>query len=201
VTINQVNATYDTSLTELVKATPTAIPTPTRTPTPSPTPTSNTRNPYTQIEAESFDAKSGVLVSNCSEGGQDVEWIENGDYIVFNNLDFGNGASAFEARVATETNGGNIEIRLDSTNGKLVGSCSVTSTGGWQRWVTRTCSISGATGKHNVYIKFTGSSGYLFAVNWIKFTAAVPTPVAVLFSDDFNDNNADGWLPYSVHGP
>jgi len=123
-----------------------------------------------QIEAESFSSQSGIQTETCSEGGQNIGYIENGDYAVYNNIDFGAGVSNFQARVASGASGGNIEIRLDSLTGPLVGTCSITGTGGWQTWTTRTCSISGASGKHNVYLKFTGGSGYLFNINWFQFT-------------------------------
>jgi len=59
-----------------------------------------------------------------------VGYIENGDYAVYNNIDFGSGAESFQARVASSTSGGNIEIRLDSLTGPLVGTCSITGTAG-----------------------------------------------------------------------
>ncbi len=43
-------------------------------------------------------------------------------------------------------------------------------TGGWQTWTTVTCPVSGATGTHDLYLRFTGGSGYLFNVNWWQFT-------------------------------
>lgn len=46
------------------------------------------------------------------------------------------------------------------TNG---GPMNMTTT--WQTWVTKSCTVSGATGTHNVYQKFTGSSGYLFNIS------------------------------------
>ncbi|MCL6591558.1 MAG: family 43 glycosylhydrolase, partial [Firmicutes bacterium] len=114
--------------------------------TPTPTPISGTRSAFSQIEAESYNSQSGIQTESCGEGGQNIGYIENGDYAVYNNIDFGSGASGFEARVASNTSGGNIEIRLDSPSGTLVGTCSVAGTGGWQTWVTRTCAVSGASG-------------------------------------------------------
>jgi hypothetical protein len=140
-------------------------------PTPSP------RSAFSQIEAESYDTQSGIQTESCGEGGQNIGYIENGDYTVYNNIDFGSGATSFQARVASATSGGNIEIRLDSISGTLVGTCPVAGTGGWQTWVTKTCSVSGASGMHNLYLKFTGGSGYLFNVNWFQFTSgSTPTP-------------------------
>ena len=128
------------------------------------------RSAYSQVAAVSYDIQAGgVVPETCSEGGQDVGTIQNGYYLVFNNVDFGLGAVSFNARVASATSGGNIEIHLDSTNGTLVGTCAVSGTGGWQTWVTQSCSVSGATGIHNLYLKFTGGSGYLFNVEWWKF--------------------------------
>ena len=85
-------------------------------------------------------------------------------------VDFGKSAKSFEARVASATSGGKIELRLDSPSGTLVGACSVTGTGGWQTWVTKSCSVTGATGVRDLYLKFTGDSSFLFNLNWWKFS-------------------------------
>jgi arabinoxylan arabinofuranohydrolase len=79
--------------------------------------------------------------------------------------------------VASETEGGNIEVRLDGPTGKLVGTCKVEETGGWQKWTTKSCSISGVTGVHDLFLRFTGGSGYLFNFSWWKFNSdTMPTP-------------------------
>jgi arabinoxylan arabinofuranohydrolase len=147
------------------------------TPTPAaPTPTPGPRSAFSQIEAESFNTQSGIQTESCGEGGQNIGFIENGDYIVFNNIDFGTGATGFQARVASSTSGGNIEIRLNSATGTLVGTCSVAGTGGWQTWTTSTCNVSGASGTQILYLRFTGGSGYLLNLNWFKFTSGGVTP-------------------------
>jgi len=129
-----------------------------------------TRSAFSQNEAESYNTQSGIQTESCTEGGQNIGYIENGDYVGYNSIDFGNGAVSFQARAASAASGGNIEIRLDSTNGPLVGTCLVNGTNGWQTWTTNTCNVSGATGVHDVYLKFTGGSGYLFNLNWWKFS-------------------------------
>jgi hypothetical protein len=134
------------------------------------TPPSGQTSAFSQIEAESYNTQSGIQTENCSEGGKNVGYIENGDYVVYNNIDFGNGAESFKARVACSSGGGNIEIRLDSLTGALVGTCPVVGTGGWQTWADAMCSVNGVSGKHDLYLKFTGGSGYLFNLNWFKFT-------------------------------
>ncbi|RCX10542.1 dockerin type I repeat protein [Anaerobacterium chartisolvens] len=150
------------------------------------TPTQDPRSAFTQIEAESFNSQSGVQTETCSEGGENIGYIENGDYTVYKKIDFGTGAIGFEARVASAASGGNIEIRLDGVTGPAVGNCAVAATGGWQAWTDVKCDIGGASGEHDLYLKYTGGSGYLFNLNWFKFTKEDITPVLT------GDLNGDG---------
>ncbi|WP_199731714.1 carbohydrate-binding protein [Cohnella endophytica] len=129
---------------------------------------------FSQIEAEAYNAQSGIQTEACSEGGLNVGWIDNGDYLLFNNVNFGSGATSFQARVASAASGGNIEIRLDSLTGTLAGTASVSGTGGWQNWTTVNASVNNITGIHNLYLKFTGGAGNLFNLNWFKFGTTPP---------------------------
>jgi hypothetical protein len=128
-------------------------------------------NPYVRQEAETIAWANGVETERSGEGGMNVGWIENGDWIKVKGTAFGTGAKSFTARVASATGGGRIELRLDGPNGALVGTCTVAGTGGWQTWSNVSCPVSGATGTRDLYLKFTGGSGYLFNVNWWQFTA------------------------------
>jgi xylan 1,4-beta-xylosidase len=141
---------------------------------------------FKKIEAESYSGQSGVQTENCSEGGSDVEYIENGDYIIYKNMDFETGAASFQARVSSATQGGSIELRLDSIDGPLVGTCLVPESGDWQTWTTTKCDVSGAKGVHDLYLKFIGGSSYLFNLNWWKFSEAIAPPVGI--KGDLNDD-------------
>jgi arabinoxylan arabinofuranohydrolase len=132
-----------------------------------------TLNPYDTTQAETICFEKGVRTEVCKDidGKIDVDSIHNGDFIKVKGVDFGaGGAKSFDARVASATNGGSIEIHLDTITGPIVGTCAVSGTSGWQTWATKSCDISNATGVHNVYFKFTGGSGLLFNFNWWKFT-------------------------------
>ncbi|HEX3029048.1 MAG TPA: carbohydrate-binding protein, partial [Clostridia bacterium] len=133
---------------------------------------------FTQIEAENYNDQSGIQTETCTDtnGGQNIGFIENGDYAVYKNVVFGTGATSFQARVASNNaNGGKIEIRLDSASGTLVGTCAVAGTGGWQTYTDVKCSVSGVSGKHDLYLVFTGGSDYLFNMNWFKFLKTTST--------------------------
>lgn len=140
-------------------------------------------NPYNQTEAETICWESGVETEQCSEGGRNVCNIEDGDYIKVKGVDFGSGATSFDARVASESSGGTIELHLDSPTGTLVGTCDVPSSGWWQTWITKSCTVSGASGVHDLYFVFTGGSGYLFNMNWWKFSESTDS-VSVTGEDD-----------------
>ena len=146
---------------------------------------------YSQIEAEAYNMQSGTQTESCSEGGQNVGFIENGDYLVFRLVDFDSGAAFFNARVASNTSGGNIELHLDSLTGPQIGTCTITNTGGWQTWTTVSCPVSGATGIHDLYLKFTGGSGYLFNVNWWQFTRDYSIPPTGLKATTTLDGQID----------
>ncbi len=126
-------------------------------------------DPFSKIEGESYNTQFGIQNVECDEGTQAVGYTENGDYVVYKNVDFGDGAVGFIARTSSAANGGKIEIRLDSVTGPLVGTCDVPGTEGWQNFVDSKTSVSGVNGKHDVYLKFVGESGYLINLNWFKF--------------------------------
>ncbi|MEV0005138.1 family 43 glycosylhydrolase [Micromonospora sp. NPDC050980] len=135
-----------------------------------------TLNPYVRQEAETIAWGQGVETEPASGGGMNVGWIDNGDYIKVKGVAFGTGATSYTARVASATSGGSIELRLDGTSGPLVGTCRVSGTGGWQTWTDTTCPVSGATGTHDLYLRFTGGSGSLFNVDHWRFSSGTGTP-------------------------
>ncbi|MBR7039795.1 MAG: carbohydrate-binding protein [Oscillospiraceae bacterium] len=124
------------------------------------------------IEAEEFDAQSGVQTEECNSGGEDVAYIENGDYIGFRGVCFGRGAETLDFRVASNGAAASIEVHLGAPDGKLIGTMDVTGTGGWQTWATQRCRIDKTIGVNDVYFVFKGAEGYLF--NLDQFSVSCP---------------------------
>jgi hypothetical protein len=146
---------------------------PTTAPTTTP-PTGTARDAYSQIQAESFDAQSGTTTETCSEGGQDVGYIANGDWLQFNNVNFGTGGvKDFLARVASGAGSGVsglVEVRIDSRSNAPIGSFALAGTGGWQTWTSIPGNVSNVSGTHTVYLTFTsGQPADFVNVNWIQF--------------------------------
>ncbi len=140
------------------------------------------------IQAESFDSQSGVQTENCSEGGLDVAYIEDGDYICFKNVDLKK-AQTISFRVGSSGTNGRIEVHLDSPDNIACATMEVKDTGGWQTWNTQKLDISAvgneAVFPHDVYFVFKGGEGYLFNINWwsIEYSDS---------ADLRGDINADG---------
>jgi beta-glucanase (GH16 family) len=145
--------------------------------TPTTTPPGGGVSATSTIQAEGFNAQSGVQTEACSDtgGGQDIGWLANGDWAQYNNVNFGTTAlNQFRARVASGAAGGVsglVEVRLDSVNNAPIGSFAIANTGGWQSWTTVPTNISGVTGTHTVFLRFTsGQPADFLNVNWFTFS-------------------------------
>lgn len=144
-------------------------------PSPSPTtPPAGTVDAYSTIQAEAFSAQNGVQVEACSEGGQNIGWLANGDWARYDNVDFGaTPPKDFVARVASGAPSGVsglVEVRVDSPTSAPIGSFAIDNTGGWQSWRSVPGNVTAVTGRHTVYLTFTSGQGADFVnVNWFTF--------------------------------
>jgi arabinoxylan arabinofuranohydrolase len=127
-----------------------------------------TLDPFKQVEAETIAFSSGLKTEVCTDtgAGMSVTSISNGDYIKVKDVDFLNGVTSFEARVSSAASNAKIELHLDSQSGALLGTCDVS---GASSWTTKTCAVSGGSGKHDLFLKFVGGTGDLFKFNWWRF--------------------------------
>lgn len=132
-------------------------------------------NAYTTRQAESYTSQSGTQLESTSDigGGQNVGWITPGDWLAYDNVDFGTASPAsVTTRIASGASvSGTIQYRLDSTTGPIIASVNVSPTGGWQNWISTTTNLSGsATGVHRLMLTFTGTAGADFTnINWFQF--------------------------------
>ncbi len=126
-------------------------------------------NPYRKVEAETMAFSKGVKTEQNSEVGVYVTDIHNGDYIKLQQVEFGDKTPrTFTARVASGLRGGQIEVRLDSVKGQLLGKLNVPGTGGWEKWQTLTMDFREiGKGTRDLYFVFTGRKGpKLFNFDW-----------------------------------
>ncbi|RIV35900.1 carbohydrate-binding protein [Micromonospora radicis] len=144
------------------------------TPPPTTPPPSGVRDAYATIQAESFNAQNGVLVEACSEGGQNIAALRNGDWVRFDNVEFGSTAPRdFVARVASGAASGVsglVEVRIGSPTSTPIGSFAIANTGGWQSWRSVPGNVTSVTGRRTVYLTFSsGQPNDFVNVNWFHF--------------------------------
>jgi arabinoxylan arabinofuranohydrolase len=111
-----------------------------------------------------------VLNESNNVFSEHLSFIENGNWAAYKYIDFKDGVSSFNAQAASLTYGGLIEIRIDSIDGPVIGSCEVSGTGGWQKWDNFSCPVQTASGVHAVYLIFKGRGGRLFNLQSFSFT-------------------------------
>ncbi len=117
-----------------------------------------------KVEAEDFFTAQGIQTEATTDidGGQNVAFIENGDWLNYQ-VDVEKRAQYKLAfRVASAGAGGNVEVYID---GVLEKTIAVSNTGGWQSWQTINDTLLLAGGLHELRLLFTGA-GALFNINW-----------------------------------
>ncbi len=138
---------------------------------PSTTPPSPTV--YRTLQAEAASELIGIQTQETEDegGGQNVGWIAAGDSLRFTDFDFGEvPATQAEVRVASDADGGQMEIRLDALDSPVIGKLAVTRTGGWQTWRTDVVPLTPVTGVHTVYLTFVRPDANEFVnLNWLLF--------------------------------
>jgi hypothetical protein len=115
------------------------------------------------LQAEAAASQQGTQTEDTTDqgGGKDVGWVNNGDWLRFNDVDFGATPPAeLLARVSSQSdNGGRMEIRIDTPSSQPVATIQVKNTGGWQNWQTVTGAMTPVTGSHTVFVTFANDAG------------------------------------------
>ncbi|HEY8464191.1 MAG TPA: glycoside hydrolase family 11 protein [Bacillota bacterium] len=153
----------------------------------------SSRSAFTTIEAETYNSCSSSTIQTIGtgNGGSGIGYIESGNTVTYSNVDFGSGATSFSARVASEQNS-NIQIRIGSANGTLLGTLSNVATGGWDTYQNKTTTINNVTGIHDLVLVFSGPvnvDSFIFSGgnNYSPPVTTNPTPTST------NNNNGGSY--------
>ncbi|RCW42489.1 glycoside hydrolase family 3 protein [Paenibacillus prosopidis] len=115
--------------------------------------------------AANYDAYQGIHLGECIEGGSAAAVHGDRGWLAFHDAELGAGISAVELRAAA-TEDAVVEIRLDGPDGPIAGMCKIPA-GGEQDWRSLTCGLTGASGRHDVYLVLDGpvSLGWFRMIN------------------------------------
>jgi hypothetical protein len=128
-----------------------------------------------EIQAENYTAMNGIQKENTSDtdGGQNIGFIENGDWAEYRITVPAAGTYPVDFRVASGGSGGTINMVV---GGSTIRSIAITGSGGWQTWKTVSTTATFSTaGTQTLRLNFVGGTGYLYNINWFKFATNVDT--------------------------
>ncbi|NJO88016.1 MAG: carbohydrate-binding protein [Chloroflexia bacterium] len=120
----------------------------------------------TRIEAENWAIMQGVQKEPCSEGGENVGYIDQGDWIVWDVDLPATGAYTVEYRVASANSGGVIQLEKAGGN-PIYGTINVPSTTDWQIWKTIKHNVNLTAGSQQIAVAVP-AGGY--NINWLQIT-------------------------------
>lgn len=156
---------------------------------------------YPRIEAESFSSMSGIQFENANTT---IGYIDAGDWIAYSNIDFGAGPNSIVMRVAKNSSGGRLELRIDDLNGPLIGTFTPESTNSWTGFADQSCKISSITGTHNLYLVAKDVNGVCNIDYFQLSETKIYEPNWVLsWADEFNGTQLDEtiWTKFNDGNP
>ncbi|GAB2545946.1 carbohydrate-binding protein [Spirosoma aerophilum] len=134
-----------------------------------------------KIEAESFDAMSGIQTETTADagGGLNVGWIDDNDWMDYKVSVATAGLYTFSFRIANGYGNGRIEVR--TANGTALLGIDVPQTGGFQYWQTINATATLAAGNQTLRVYAVRG---LFNFNWINVISGrlATTPSTITFN-------------------
>ncbi len=123
-----------------------------------------------KIQAESNFQNAGIQTENTSDtdGGQNVGWLDAGDWMAYAVNIPSTGSYKVEYRVASPNGTGSLKIEPFG-GGQTFGTMAIPNTGGWQTWTTVSHNVTLNAGQQNIAIAVV-NGGWNF--NWFKISTA-----------------------------
>jgi hypothetical protein len=128
-------------------------------------------NAAKRIEAENyFERSADIEYREHGDSGFYISRVTNGGWLRYPNVKMAyNYGGRFMACVASGSQGGKVEIFLDSLGGEKAGELAVGNTGNWQSWQILETEPVLFTGTRDICLKFTGREGALLNLDWFRF--------------------------------
>jgi len=116
-------------------------------------------------------AHTRPLAVPVSGAGEALVFLQQGSSAAFKYFDFPAGLGHFQATASSATQGGRLEIRLDSPSGPKIADCPILPTGSWDQWRTFTAPLLlPSPGRHALWLKCHGPLGRPFDLLSFSFT-------------------------------
>jgi endoglucanase len=125
-----------------------------------------------RVEAEDFDFQIGTSLEDANDvgGGQNIGFLDAGDYLDYEVNVTTDGTYRIDYRTAALFGRGQIDVQLIDSEGNVlvINSPTFANTGDWQDWATTSSEdVQLATGRYTMRVLITESP---FNLNWLEFT-------------------------------
>ena len=145
-----------------------------------------------KIEAENWSAMQGVLTENTMDagGGQNVGWIDQGDWMDYNINATTAGTYTLKLRIATPNSGAQLQVR--KADGTTLTTVNLPITSGYQNWQTISTALILPQGQQTIRIISTAAPGW--NINWLEFEVPVTLPPGIAPTA----NSFTSFVPYNA---
>ena len=159
-------------------------------------------NPYRDGNRSVMSRQFRVKLEEANDRQKYVS-VGDDSWLQVKGVDFSEGTSEFEAVLASSEAGGEIELRIDSLDGEVIGTLNVNQTNGWEEWKKQVIEVSNVKGTHDLYMVFSGESYHSFNLADWKFikssTEEVPptelNKIPVITANDVTLTIGDSFNP------
>lgn len=128
-----------------------------------------------KIEAENYSSMSGIQteVTTDDGGGYNVGWTDAKDWMAYAISVPKAGTYKVSYRVASLNGGGALNLQKDA-GATTLGSISVPTTGGWQKWITISHNVTLPAGNYDLGVAIATGG---FNLNWIEIGGEPIVPI------------------------
>ena len=121
------------------------------------------------VQAEKYNSQLGVAVESCADigGGQNLNYIDQGDFVNYNVLIQHTGFYTVQARVAGyDISSFNLVLSKDNSPDQVLETFTTPQTNGWQNWQTVQKDILLQAGEYTLTANILSGE---FNINWFNF--------------------------------
>ncbi|GGF05793.1 carbohydrate-binding protein [Flavobacterium limi] len=160
-----------------------------------------------RLEAENFTTFNGVSIETNAalSGGKNIGNCKNGNWIRFAGHTFNQYDTRFDIAAASRTQtgsptvgtlAGTVEIRIDGTNGTLIGTANIntTATGNWTTYQIVSVPIAQTTGTHDLYFVFKPVTGNNYVGNFDYFEKVTDNANVSIYTLTTSTNPVSGGI-------
>lgn len=145
---------------------------------------SNTSSTVIQAEAYNYMAGIDVEATTDAGGGQNVGWIDAGDWMSYSVTIPVSGTYRVDYRVASPNS--NMSLRLEKDAGATqLGTVNIPNTGGWQNWSNVSQTVTLPAGTYDIGIATTTGG---FNLNYLTITSVASARLAMQTTQPVEDN-------------